>query len=343
MARGWNVFAIGRRSHDEDQLTEMLAWLVARVPQVGHALIRLAFDDDFGVVEFTCTTQSGIEGGRLDALFTGSDFALVIESKIESDFGADQIERYLDWLEVVHGRRARRGLLTLTKRPLSTERLAELTARDGVAGSAHLWEELHERLGDLPEVDELQRVLVDEFLEMLEQEGLIPVKPFDPENELTSWHGASRTVDRFHTFFDACKPEIAEKLDASPVPNKKSAGPGHIWQEFQFSDGARLTVGLDCSSEGHPGRGGAVDAPVLWMQLANSSRSDWPELASAMDKRPPAGWSSTERWEHHPWIWRPLHETIGTGSFDEQRLRLADACAVARSWIADARKATENA
>jgi hypothetical protein len=257
MARGWNVFAIGRRSHDEDQLTEMLAWLVARVPQVGHALIRLAFDDDFGVVEFTCTTQSGIEGGRLDALFTGSDFALVIESKIESDFGADQIERYLDWLEVVHGRRARRGLLTLTKRPLSTERLAELTARDGVAGSAHLWEELHERLGDLPEVDELQRVLVDEFLEMLEQEGLIPVKPFDPENELTSWHGASRTVDRFHTFFDACKPEIAEKLDASPVPNKKSAGPGHIWQEFQFSDGARLTVGLDCSSEGHPGRGGA--------------------------------------------------------------------------------------
>lgn len=45
MAKSWNVFSIGRRADDEDQLTEMLAWLAATVPGVRAALMNLAFDE----------------------------------------------------------------------------------------------------------------------------------------------------------------------------------------------------------------------------------------------------------------------------------------------------------
>jgi hypothetical protein len=343
MATNWNVFAIGRRKHDEDQLTEMLAWLVARVPQVGHALITLAFNADLGAADFTCTTQPGINVGRLDALLSGSEFVLVVESKIDSDFGPDQIRKYLDWLEDVHGENPRPGLMTLTKRPLTAKQLAELTGRKKVVGSAHLWEEFHERLVDVRAVDELQGELVGEFLEMLEEEGLIPVKPFDPDNELTIWREAWKTVERFHTFFNASKAEVAKKLDASPIPNSKSDSAAGIWQDFQSADGARFAVGLDGSDEMWRSRGAALNAPVLWIAAADSCSASWAEVADAMEKQPPVGWLSTaERAWGRPCIWRLLHETIGTGPFDEQRLRLADACAVARSWIADAQHSVEH-
>jgi hypothetical protein len=43
-------------------------------------------------------TQHGIAGGRLDAFMTSSRVALVVESKPGSNYGDDQIRRYLEWL-----------------------------------------------------------------------------------------------------------------------------------------------------------------------------------------------------------------------------------------------------
>ena len=96
-------------------------------------------------------TQSGIATGRLDALLIDPSFALVVESKLNSDFHDDQLKRYLDWLQDMHAGRERRGLMTLTKHPVSKDRRQELTARQcpKVDGSARLWEELHEQLGSL--------------------------------------------------------------------------------------------------------------------------------------------------------------------------------------------------
>ena len=39
----WNIFSIGRSPQDEDQLTEMLVWLVTAVPEVGSRIADLAF------------------------------------------------------------------------------------------------------------------------------------------------------------------------------------------------------------------------------------------------------------------------------------------------------------
>ena len=88
VARAWNLFLIGRKPGSEDQLTEMLVWLANGVPEVAAALDRLAFGDRSSEVEtFELTTQHGIARGRLDALMTSSQVALVVESKLGSTYG----------------------------------------------------------------------------------------------------------------------------------------------------------------------------------------------------------------------------------------------------------------
>lgn len=120
MATSWNLFRIGRKAGDEDQLTEMLVWLAEAVPEVAAALLRLAFGDRrVEVRKVQLTTQHGIATGRLDALLTSSDIALVIESKLGSTYGDDQIGRYLAWLQAEFRDRPLRGLMTLTAREAS--------------------------------------------------------------------------------------------------------------------------------------------------------------------------------------------------------------------------------
>ena len=40
-----NLFLLGRRPGFEDQLTEMLVWPISAVPEVGGAIVQLAFAD----------------------------------------------------------------------------------------------------------------------------------------------------------------------------------------------------------------------------------------------------------------------------------------------------------
>ena len=43
VARAWNIFSISREPRNEDQFTEMLAWLANAVPAVRRALLEMAF------------------------------------------------------------------------------------------------------------------------------------------------------------------------------------------------------------------------------------------------------------------------------------------------------------
>ena len=114
MARDRNIFLLGRREGAEDQLTEMLVWLAAAVPEVGCATVALALP---GIAveasQLTISTQHRIVTGRLDALFKSDELLLVVESKLDTDYGDGQLRKYLNWLgEEANGRRA--GLMTLT-------------------------------------------------------------------------------------------------------------------------------------------------------------------------------------------------------------------------------------
>jgi hypothetical protein len=341
MPNTWSIFAIGRQRGKEDQLTEMLAWLIDAVPDVGRAIVDLAFDVPAGDGAIQVGTQAGIAAGRLDAVLTGPSFALVVESKLDSDFHDDQIKRYLDWLETTHEHRERRGLLTLTKHPLSERQRAELTGRcPGVVGSAHLWEELHAQLGSLldsSDQDSLSAKLIEEFLSMLSEEGLIPVKPITAD-ELTTWRDAAATVERFHDFFNKCKEAIAAALGAKPISNSAAARHAYAYQDYLLDDGTRIVVGIDASDDGRVPKSVARRSLVLWMAVEAKHRDDWAVVADRMDSAPPEGWSSRGHrwWGERPHVWRYLDEVLGVGSFEDQRARLGEACAAAVGWLRSA-------
>ena len=111
----WNLFRLGRAAGKEDQLTEMFAWLASAVPEVIPLIVRLAFEDVAAAAgRIEVSTQQAIVGGRLDAVFTSENTALVVESKLQSEYGEGQIRKYLDWLAEQHDERPHRGLMTLT-------------------------------------------------------------------------------------------------------------------------------------------------------------------------------------------------------------------------------------
>ena len=116
VARAWNIFSISREARNEDQLTEMLAWLANAVPAVRRALLELAFGESLDELEVEITTQHGIAKGRLDAFLSSESVALVVESKLGSGYGDGQLRKYLTWLDTELADRQFRGLLTLTAR-----------------------------------------------------------------------------------------------------------------------------------------------------------------------------------------------------------------------------------
>ena len=114
MARAWNIFSISREPRNEDQLTEMVAWLANSVPAVRRALLELAFGESLDELDVEITTQHGIAQGRLDAFLSSESVALVVESKLGSGYQDGQLTKYLKWLDTEFAERPFRGLLTLT-------------------------------------------------------------------------------------------------------------------------------------------------------------------------------------------------------------------------------------
>jgi hypothetical protein len=171
-----NIFLLGRQPGFEDQLTEMLVWLISAVPDVGHALVRLAFDDidvDHGDLEVT--TQHRIAGGRLDALVKSESLVLVVESKLGSVYGVGQLRAYIDWLATEHKDVAHKALMTLTAYPgpWPADDLAHAAQLDVVA-TPRRWHELNTALTSLTAtLDALPGRLAQEFLDMLREERLI--------------------------------------------------------------------------------------------------------------------------------------------------------------------------
>jgi hypothetical protein len=181
VARSWNLFFIARRRGDEDQLTEMLVWLASAVPAVRSALVELGLGVRVDPSDVTPSTQYGISGGRLDALLEGEGFRLAVESKLGSDYGPDQIGKYLRWLAVRKSSVANSGLMTLTARPTPwSQEEVEYAQREELVASRRLWEDLHEILEPLIDDDDQESLparMVQEFLEMLADENLVPTRP----------------------------------------------------------------------------------------------------------------------------------------------------------------------
>jgi|AntDryMetagUQ889_1029465.scaffolds.fasta_scaffold09076_2 hypothetical protein len=120
-----------RRSGDEAQFTQVIAGVAAAEPTFAAALAAVLVDavrhqqrtqvDSLGCVpprllcrpEETVRTAAGQDRGRIDLLFhtLTFDFRLLVELKLGSGYGEDQIQRYLEALDDMNGRR---GLVAVT-------------------------------------------------------------------------------------------------------------------------------------------------------------------------------------------------------------------------------------
>jgi PD-(D/E)XK nuclease superfamily len=100
----------------EDQLTEMLAWLVSVVPAVGERLTSLAIPGWDAIGLPIPATQNVITAGRLDLVIETENKRVVIQSKLASIYHDSQLGRYAEWLAEQPDDK-RLALLTLTEHP----------------------------------------------------------------------------------------------------------------------------------------------------------------------------------------------------------------------------------
>lgn len=343
------IFLVGREIGDEDQLTEMLVWLCDAVPEAAAVVLGLALEGDDGNLEaLELATQHVIAHGRLDALITTADSIVVVESKLGSVYGEGQLRKYIDWL-AENADRPNRVLMSLTEHvaPWPADDLAHAASRR-VRPVVRRWEDLYDALSEL--IDQpagdfagLGQRVVEEFLEMLTEEGLIPMKPLAGDELKDLWSQSQEVIARFHDYFRACKEAIAEALEAKPHANRSSAQMTYIYQDFQTADGELIGVGLNYSDEDLVLPADAYrDAPYVWLTIEALDRPDWDEAIERLEASPPEGWQvSQERWYGRPGFWRYLDEIVGNASFAEQKARLGAACGQGRAWLSSA-KATRS-
>jgi hypothetical protein len=334
-----NLFSIGRHRGDEDQLTEMVVWLVEAVPSVGQALVQLCFGPD-AVIDATTlevTTQQPVGVGYLDAFIEAPPYEVVVESKLGAAYGEGQIRKYAEWLRSRQSTN-RQGLLTLTARRAPwPDGDAELTESYGIVAAPRRWEELHLALQPLIEQassDSVEAKLMTDFLDMLRDESLVPVSRLSRVEMEDLWSRSVAVERRFHEFFRACIPALAEALGASPHPNRGSNAVGFAYQDFVTQDDALITVAFSSSDREMPLKAHLYrDLPIVWLAYLAEHRADWDQVRSRLEASPPDGWhSNAKRWYGRPQVWRYMNEVVQGEAFDEQAAALATACTAAVRW-----------
>lgn len=311
MVSAKNVFSIGRRRGHEDQLTEMLVWLVEAVPEVGEELIRLCFGGDLGaeMKDVRVTTQHKVVRGRLDAFLATPAFELIVESKLSAKYGDDQIRKYLDWL-INKPAGPRRGLMTLTARRADWKAPdVDHAEANGITAAPRRWEELHTVLDPFLQQSEdasLSARLVREFLEMLAEEELIPVAALASSELGDLWARSADVERRFLEYFRACVPVIGKALGTEPNSSRWSNSVGLAHQDFEMPGEESIMVAFQSSDEGLDMKPKIHrHVPIIWLAVLARAWPGWDAARVALEASPPPGWRlNPRRWDGRPRIWR---------------------------------------
>ncbi len=200
--------------------------------------------------------------------------------------------------------------------------------------AARRWEDLYVALESLTtgttsaDLDGISARLVQEFLDMLTEEGLIPVKPLAGDELTDLWSRSQAVVARFHDYFRACKDAIADALEATPHSNRSSAQMTYVYQDFRTATGELIGVGLNYSDDDLTLSPQAYrHLPYVWLTIEASGWPNWDTPVAELEANPPDSWTvSKDRWWGRPQVWRYLDEVLGAGSFAEQKARFAVVC-----------------
>jgi hypothetical protein len=252
------MFLIGRRPGDEDQLTEMLAFLWQEQPDLAETWLGslgLTWEPGLWEIETQFVLPSG---KRPDIAITTSAGRTLIESKLGSGFGGTQISDYLDYLHAVEGQRA---LILLTQRPESIPTDLEIQAREsGVTLISTRWHEMAIGLADPGDES-----LAGDFLQLLIREGLVKPEPF-VDDDWRAWNKGYKVLLRVDALLNELDPHIRQ-LDPS-LKRRGSPGLTKQWI-YRVWRGDSFEVGLGLGAAG----GHTPDEPNIFAFVGNPASS----------------------------------------------------------------------
>lgn len=209
-----------RRRADEAQLTQMLAAFAGADPAFASRCLQVVLahaprQDRVGALgtipaELLCVAEnrlhgaSGVSKGFVDLRFddAAGEFSVLVELKLYSGYGHDQLQRYLDGLAVLHAKRA--ALVAVTR---DAPRHGEDVVRDDSrwCGSVR-WARLFDELRALDHVDPLLNLAWGTMLDILRADGDFGTMDFDTE-AIRGWNRATEGRDRMISILN----EISER------------------------------------------------------------------------------------------------------------------------------------
>lgn len=325
MAERKNIFLIGRRDHerDEDQLTEMLAFLWQEEPQaLDRWLDSLEISTHLGIAEIE--TQFTIPSGkRPDIIIRSDGSTTLVESKLGSGFGETQIPDYLDFLGAQMGMRA---LVLLTQKPeVVPDQFLDLATESGVVLISARWQTMAECIGDPGE-----ETLVGDFIQLLIREGLVKPKALGSADWET-WNAGYNVTLRIEALLTELDPYVARILPGAK--GRSSASKFWTWRAWstgtvdvglafmaaEWTDRPHTNPGLHCWVLN---RDSDDEAGMRAVGVTATNRSKWTESAQVRGTYGlnPFG----------PAIARTTAEVFKSDTFDEQ---VAEASAFVRDTV----------
>jgi hypothetical protein len=263
MAERWNIFLIARRgsANDEDQLTELLAYLLDADPTLRTDLLA-----DLGckAADSSLATQRRIADGRLDLEISADGAQVVIESKLRSRTTFAQCKTYIEHL--ARTKVPDRVLVLVTKDHEDWPAgIVELAVARNVRLVARRWWDVTILL------DQASNALPSDFAEMLRKEGLVVPDPLT-END---WINTDRLPPAAPALLNETRSALRE---LSPEPRTQA-----------IYNGLPLYRSIYCSARSKRAEI-AVGLAATWDDLAKHRRVEPKSLPRPIDGSVISSW-----------------------------------------------------
>ena len=234
-----NIFTIARRgsADDEDQLTELLAYLFQEEPGALDAWLKsLGLDGE----AWSWQTQSVIPGGRLDLVVEHDQAVVIVESKLGSSTDYLQCIKYIAWLRQVDAER-RKVLVLVTKYDEPWPRGIPEFASDDVELRNLRWWDVATSLANH------ESSLASDLAAMLAQERMTIPPPVSREMS-SDWSALAPTV---HALLEEARPQL-RKLSTRPTRQRLTGVENALYQSihcFTYFERAQVVVGISATRE----------------------------------------------------------------------------------------------
>lgn len=226
-----NLFLLARKGNEgrENQLTEMLAYLLQEERAVIHAFLAAA-QPELPVVEaeWQIETQRTIPAGFLDLVLVCPRALVIVESKLGSFTDYEQIAKYARYARSVPAEH--RTIILVTREPEDYPVGVELEA----GGQVDL---VNLRWWDLAEAAKSHgQRLGNQFADMLEQEGIVKPPAFT-DNDWATLNAGAALIRRVGKLLDEAKSQMlgaSETAAPATIGSVVYSGGGFVYRLVHF-------------------------------------------------------------------------------------------------------------